>query len=310
MASPIAAALTLIYQASYEQGQIPDDWKRAFVTPLFKTVVVVVCGRGGGSSSVWLFANDCLLYRVIRDQQDTASLQTDLNHLQESEREWQMVFNPDKCEHIRITNKRKVIQISDFLNIHGQTSNETSKAKYIGVTIDNTLSWNSHIDIVTKRSNQTTAFLRRNLSSCPKDVKANCYTSIVRSQLEYASTVWTPVTKSNIAKVESVQRRAARFCYNDYHRTSSVTSMLQELGWEDLQSRRGQNKVAMMYRIVNNLVELPTDQYLTAAGVSTSGHQQRFLVQYCSINAYKGSFFPSAVRVWNSLPASAISRMF
>ena len=59
----------------------------------------------------------------------------------------------------------------------------------------------------------------------------------------------------------------------------------------------------MMYRIVNNLVEIPADQYLTAAGVSTRGHQQRFLVQYCSINAYKGSFFPSAVR----LPASAIS---
>ena len=31
----ITPALTLIYQASYE-GQIPDDWKRAFVTPLFK----------------------------------------------------------------------------------------------------------------------------------------------------------------------------------------------------------------------------------------------------------------------------------
>ena len=36
MASPIARALTLIYQASYEQGQVPDDLKRAFVTPLFK----------------------------------------------------------------------------------------------------------------------------------------------------------------------------------------------------------------------------------------------------------------------------------
>ena len=35
-ASPIAPALTLIYQASYEQGQVPDDWKSAFVTPLFK----------------------------------------------------------------------------------------------------------------------------------------------------------------------------------------------------------------------------------------------------------------------------------
>ena len=83
------------------------------------------------------------------------SLQTDLNHLnhlQEWEREWQMVFNPDKSEHIRLTNKRKVIQTS--YNIHGQTLNETSKAKYLGVTIDNTVSWNSHFDTVTKRANQ------------------------------------------------------------------------------------------------------------------------------------------------------------
>ena len=32
----IAPALTLIYQASYGQSQIPDDWERAFMTPLFK----------------------------------------------------------------------------------------------------------------------------------------------------------------------------------------------------------------------------------------------------------------------------------
>ena len=36
MASSIAPALTLTYQASYEQGQIPDGLKRAFITLLFK----------------------------------------------------------------------------------------------------------------------------------------------------------------------------------------------------------------------------------------------------------------------------------
>ena len=36
IASSIAPALTLMFQAFYEQGQIPDDWKRAFVTLLFK----------------------------------------------------------------------------------------------------------------------------------------------------------------------------------------------------------------------------------------------------------------------------------
>ena len=36
----------------------------------------------------------------------------DLDQLQEWEQDWQLlhVFNPDKCEHIRITNKCKIIQ--------------------------------------------------------------------------------------------------------------------------------------------------------------------------------------------------------
>ena len=67
-----------------------------------------------------------------------------------------------------------------------------------------------------------------------------------------ASTVRDPVTKSSIAKLESVQRRAARFCCSDYRRTSSVTSMLQYLGWRTL----NQGEI-LMYRIVNNLVEIP-----------------------------------------------------
>ena len=38
------------------------------------------------SSSVRLFAGDCLRYRVIRDQRNAESLQTDLDHLQEWEK--------------------------------------------------------------------------------------------------------------------------------------------------------------------------------------------------------------------------------
>ena len=93
------------------------------------------------SSSVPPFAEDCLLYRVIRDQQDK-SLQTDLNHIQEWEREWPMYLIRTSAN-IWITNKRKVIQTP--CNVHGQTFNETSKAKYLGVTIYNTLSYNISI---------------------------------------------------------------------------------------------------------------------------------------------------------------------
>jgi hypothetical protein len=42
-------------------------------------------------------------------QRTTTSLQDDLNNLQDWERDWQMHINPDKCEVIRITTKRKII---------------------------------------------------------------------------------------------------------------------------------------------------------------------------------------------------------
>ena len=84
------------------------------------------------SSSVQLFADDGQLYRVIRDQKDAESLQLDLDHLLEWERDWQiwqMVFNPDKWEHIQITNKQNVI-----CRLHitfTDTFKKTSKAKYL-----------------------------------------------------------------------------------------------------------------------------------------------------------------------------------
>ena len=209
------------------------------------------------------------------------------------------VFNPDQCENIRITNKRWIIQTSKW--------KETSYANNLGITIDDKLTWNSHTDKVTKRANQTTAFLCRNPPTCTKEVKARCYKSLVRPQLENAATIWGPHIKVNATKVEAVQRRAARFCFNDCRRTSNVTSMLQELGWEDLQTRRQQNKAIMMNKIVNNLVEIPVDQYLTIDGESTSlGNQIRFLVPFCLIYAYKGSVFPTAILLWKALPASIV----
>ena len=51
-----------------------------------------------------LFADDCLLYCTIKTTDDAVSLQNNLHTLQQWEKDW---FNPEKCEVIRITNKKK-----------------------------------------------------------------------------------------------------------------------------------------------------------------------------------------------------------
>jgi hypothetical protein len=226
------------------------------------------------NSTARLFADDCLLYRHIKTNDDTTSLQDDINDLQYWERDWQMHFNPDKCEVIRITTKGKIIPSSYF--IHGKELNITSKGKYLGITISQNLSWNNHIDNVCRKANNTTAFLRRNLSSCPANIRTKCYTTFVRPQLEYASSVWAPHTQSNINKLESVQWRAARFATGNYNTTSSVTTMLNHLKWDTLQQHCLRTKEIMMYRIINGLVAVEPLPFMHHLGAATRGQQQKY----------------------------------
>ena len=150
----------------------------------------------------------CLLYRTINCEADAKTLQKDLDTMQQWEAEWLMEFNPNKCEVITITNKRSHINYP--YNIHGKELVHVQHAKYLELTFSNNLSWNKHIDNVTKKANATCAFLRRNINSCSRQVKAQCYTTLVRPNLEYAATVWDPYTKFNINKLEKCQR-ADRF---------------------------------------------------------------------------------------------------
>ena len=48
---------------------------------------------------------------------------------------------------------------------------------------------------------------------------------------------WDPYTAKDIQQLERVQRRAARFVKKNYRHTTSVTGLLDELGWLPLFER-------------------------------------------------------------------------
>ena len=103
-----------------------------------------------------------------------------------------------------------------------------------------------------------------------------------------------------------IQRRSARFVYNDFATTSSVTSMLNNLNWPLLQQRRDIAKAIMFYKIINNLISIPHD-HITISPVSTRGHNLKYIQLAAKSNTYLFSFFPSAVKLWNSLPDLVIN---
>ena len=57
---------------------------------------------------------------------------------------------------------------------------------YLGLNIHKSLSWDSHIDKITKKANSTLACLGCNVSRFPSTIKTQCYTTLVRLNMHPA----------------------------------------------------------------------------------------------------------------------------
>ena len=105
---------------------------------------------------------------------------------------------------------------------------------------DTPVSWNGRVVSYRMKTgyNHLQCTLRRDLKGCPEKLKQTTYFSLIRSFMEYGATVWDPYQKYNSDNVERVQRLAEKFGKSRYTRYSSVSDMLDELGWPPLSQRR------------------------------------------------------------------------
>ena len=139
--------------------------------------------------------------------------------------------------------------------LHGHTLKSETDGKYLGVRINNKLSWNNHIDNICNKATSSLAFLRRSLQISQHHIKTNAYFTLVRPQVEYAAMVWDPYTKENIQKIEMVQRHAALYVCKNYAREEGcLTEMLQQLGWHSLLQRQVDIRLVFLYKCVHGLV--------------------------------------------------------
>ena len=164
------------------------------------------------------------------------------------------------------------------------------------------MTWNKHVDTTAAKANKKLGFLKRNVKVKDSSLKEKAYKAIVRPTVEYCSSVWDPLHKTQAATIEKVQRRAARWVTGRYHNTSSVTDMLGDLGWRELNQRRADNRLCMVYKIVHGLVAIPVGHFirLQRDGV----HLQPI---YAKTNYYLYSFFPRTITDWNKLPQDTLS---
>ena len=115
------------------------------------------------------------------------------------------------------------------------------------------------------------------------------FTLLVKPILEYGVTVWAPYTRCGINKLESIQRHAAHFVTSEYHKTSSITEMINTLNWTSIESRNRELHLLTFYKIIHGCVNLSLP------------------LTKLFMDAYKFSFSTYMIQQWNSLPDKIVS---
>ena len=145
-----------------------------------------------------------------------------------------MDFNISKCNILQVTKHHTAKNFTYHMN--GVPLKLVEKIKYLGIYLNNELSWHDHIDYICNKANRLLGFLKWNLHSCHKHFKEYGYKQFLLPSIEYCCAIWDPYHQNDIYDLEMIQPRiqhcAARFVLNETwirHHRDSITEMLNKL---------------------------------------------------------------------------------
>ena len=114
--------------------------------------------------------------------------------------------------------------------------------------------------------------LKRNIKLASQKIKGKAYKSLIRPQLEFASSVWAPWQQSLINKIEQTQRRAVWYVTSDYNPFDSVSLHISNLKWDTLEDRHNKSRLCMFYKMAHNQAAIPYQLYIQPSNYPYSRH--------------------------------------
>ena len=127
----------------------------------------------------------------------------------------------------------------------------------LGVMITSKLTWDTQVLMVTAKANKLLGLLRR---TCPMltDVKdrRSLYLALVKSQMSYASEVWSPSHSILKQKAERVQRRATRWILQIKQGEQSYKERLIHLDLLPLTYDREVKDLVFLYKALHGYIDI------------------------------------------------------
>ena len=129
-------------------------------------------------------------------------------------------INMSKCCFIdfksaRNQNVDETYNTEHTLNIKGTKIKQVSETKFLGVTIDENLNWNAHINNLAKKLSCCAGVINSIRDNIPADMYKNIYHTLFESHLAYGITVWGGVSNKKLENLFKLQKKCMRILFGD-----------------------------------------------------------------------------------------------
>jgi hypothetical protein len=253
-----------------------------------------------------MFADDTCLYINVDNPDEAARLiNEDLEAINQWSNKWLVKFSAPKTKEMLISTKRDEA-IHPPLILNGVEVDSVRSHKHLGVTLKDDLKWDKHVDDMTTKAKKRLAIMSGLKFKLDRKSLETMYQAFVRPTMEYGDLLWDSPGETDhlLDELDTIQCNAARIVSGATAKCTTA-SLTKELCWRTLKTRRKEHRLAMFFKIKNNLapkylVDLipPLVQERTHYGLRNRGQLD---VPPARIMAHKNSFFPATSREWNDL---------
>jgi hypothetical protein len=261
-------------------------------------------------SSTDMFADDTNVSTSDKNVSMVANmLSSDLNNVNSWCRHNKMALNAIKTVAMFLCSYQKHRNLKDNyppLLLNGIELTLSSEVKLLGVTVTNTLNWDSHVINVLKKCNSYLFLLSSIKSFLSCDKRKLFFNAYILPHLDYCCTVWGRCSSNLEDKLIKFQKRAARIILDKGIDTPS-SQLFSELKWMPFPQRVQFQTAILIYKSFNGLApSYLKNKFQLTYDISNRNSRSTSInslyVPKPSCELFRSSFIYSGSSIWNKLP--------
>lgn len=257
-----------------------------------------------------MFADDAALYVTGSDFNEVkTSLQKNVNNVHGWYTTNRLALNVPKTNVMLITNSNRLNDNRKLdICIEEQLLEQVKSSCYLGVHVDENLTWNVHVRNLTRVLSYKLYTLSKASKFMNSTLLNTIYLRSIQPCLDYACSVWGNCSEGSKFSLLRLQKRAARIVLKnfDYDNYSGI-ELIKSLKWQSLEQRRDYYLATQMYKCVHGLapkllcdmIDMTSD---VNERVTRNSMSLNVYVPKPNVECYRKSFKYAGGKVWNGIP--------